>query len=1048
MNTKVLFAFILALLPACSLRAQTQDEVALLNKMNQASALAKEKKYVEAGDAYVELRRMTAGWKTETDKQMYIMSSIQASANYYKSSDSCKVGYEIAKSLLKENLSDKERTLAENYYSLNGTLYAMKCTRTEVKQYAKGRAIAEEVMPYSSSKVKTMLLRTIARSWNLEASDYLFSENFDKAYSCYENAYRGYDTIDDVENAVKNIKMMADCRYWQYKYQESLNLYKKAYSKAEAASLTTQQIEILKDVKRIYKDLDDREKIAEIVAETSRLLKANEQLDVTTYTLLGDDAVGLGDYYIAETYYLKAIEFAKQDEKARKDASIPVLYGKLRDAMRAAKEYVKAIAYENLRIETAKERVSTLGSLGEYYFLADIYADMGDKENALIYIEKYLNSVEGKSAEELAEAYLMSGLIKGNLKEYDAAIADINTAVQNYGKDSPSRMRAIALRSGLQGQCKLYEESKQGYEQYYQWVKSVYGDESTETCNALYYLANIEALNGNIEKGEQFYIESTNKFLQLIKNNMRSVSSSERESYWQSISESLWQMSAFGIKEEATNSVFTETSYNALLFSKSLLLASEQSMYEVLQKKGSAEDLSDYAALAALQAQINALGRDYAANKEQIGALHAKKLRIDRKLTEKCKAYGDYTSFLDIKYDDIKNALGEGDVVLDFTDYVRDNGEHVYAAYIIRKGDEHPLLRKVFNEEQVDSLLQEQAKFRLYSEDLSAKAIDIFWKPLQEYVSEGSTVYLVPSGIVHQVAIESIPLSGETLLGDKYDFIRLSSAREILRKTNEINISDKTDATLFGGVLYEVSNEEMEAESSKYSISPLLATRGANRDIANREPFSYLPNSKEEVDEVAGILKEKNVNVTTLTGSEGTEESFLSMNGNAPEFLLISTHGFYYTKEKAAQVDYLSGYSDAMSLSGLIMAGANRAWRGDPLPDGVQSGILTASKISRLDLEGNEIVVLSACQTAQGETTAEGVYGLQRAFKKAGVNTIMMTLWSVSDESTKEFVTAFFERLASNGWHKREAFEYAKRTIRNKYSEPYYWAHFVMLDGI
>ena len=1038
----------IAMLPFCGMCAQTEDYVALLNRMNEAKSLADAKQYVAAGDAYRAVSMMVKDCRTETDRQTYVMSSIKASSNYYMSNDSCEVGYEIAKSLLQNRLTDDERQLAERYYSLNGTLLSMKCIKKDRKQYEKGRAIAEEVLPYATPKVKTKLLKNKATAWYLEAYDYFFAGEYDKSYSCFENAGKEYDNIGEADDYVNCLKQMALCRYWQYKYQEALGLYEQAYTYSEQHGLTAQQIEILTEKKKIYKDLDDREKIAEIVAETSRLLKANEQLDVTTYTLLGDDAASLADHYIAETYYLKAIEFAKQDEKARKDASIPVLYGKLRDAMRAAKEYVKAIAYENLRIETAKERVSTLGSLGEYYFLADIYADMGDKENALIYIEKYLNSVEGKSAEELAEAYLMSGLIKGNLKEYDAAIADINTAVQNYGKDSPSRMRAIALRSGLQGQCKLYEESKQGYEQYYQWVKSVYGDESTETCNALYYLANIEALNGNIEKGEQFYIESTNKFLQLIKNNMRSVSSSERESYWQSISESLWQMSAFGIKEEATNSVFTETSYNALLFSKSLLLASEQSMYEVLQKKGSAEDLSDYAALAALQAQINALGRDYAANKEQIGALHAEKLRIDRKLTEKCKAYGDYTSFLDIKYDDIKNALGEGDVVLDFTDYVRDNGEHVYAAYIIRRGDEHPLLRKVFNEEQVDSLLQEQAKFRLYSEDLSAKAIDIFWEPLQEYVSEGSTVYLVPSGIVHQVAIESLPLSDETLLGDKYDFIRLSSAREILRKTNEINISDKTDATLFGGILYEVSNEEMEAESSKYSISPLLATRGANRDIVNREPFSYLPNSKAEVDEVAAILKEKNVNVTTLTGSEGTEESFLSMNGNAPELLLISTHGFYYTKEKAAQVDYFSGYSDAMSLSGLIMAGANRAWRGEPLPDGVQSGILTASKISRLDLEGNEIVVLSACQTAQGETTAEGVYGLQRAFKKAGVNTIMMTLWSVNDESTKEFVTSFFERLASNGWRKHEAFEYAKRTIRKKYREPYYWAPFVMLDGI
>ena len=1034
------------MLPLCGTWAQTGNEVVVLNKMKEAKAYEDAKLYVEAGDAYRAVSRLVKDCATETDRQVYVMSLIEASSNYYMSKDSCEVGYEIAKSLLQNKLTDDERQLAERYYSLNGTLLSMKCIKKDRKQYEKGRAIAEEVLPYATPKMKTKLLKNKATAWCLEAYDYFFAGEYDKSYSCFENASKEYDSIGEAEDYIKCLKQMALCRYWQYKHQEALHLCEQAYTYSEQHGLTAQQIEILTEEKKIYKDLDDREKIAEIVAETSRLLKANGQLDVTTYTLLGDDAASLGDYYIAETYYLKAIEYAEQDEKARKDASIPVLYDKLRKVMRSAKEYDRAVEYENLRIETAKERLSIEKIPGEYYWLAGIYAEMGDKENVLIYVDKYLKSVEDGSAEELAEAYLMSGLIKGNLKEYDAAIADINTAIQNYDKDSPVRMRAIALRSGLQGQCDLYEESKQGYEQYYQWVKSVYGDESTEACNALCYLANIEALNGDIEKGEQYYIESTNKFLQLIKNNMRSVSSSERESYWQSMSKNLWQMTAFGIKEEATNSVFTEASYNALLFSKSLLLASEQSMYEVLRKKGSAEDLSDYATLAAIQAQINALGRDYAANKEQIGALHTEKLRIDRKLTEKCKAYGDYTSFLDIKYDDIKNALEDNDVVLDFTDYVRNNGEHVYAAYIIRKTDDHPLLQKVFDEQQIDSLLAGGSKAKLYSTELSYKAIDILWKPLQEYVSEGATVYYVPSGIIHQIAIESLPASNDGLLGDKYDFVRLSSAREILNTSDGIQSIAETDATLLGGLLYDVDSEVMAAESKKHEVSPLLATRGGNRDVNSPSAFSYLPNSKEEVTAVAGILKDKNIDVTLLTGKEGTEEAFLAMNGDAPTLLLISTHGFYYTMDRAATVSYLDGYKDAMSLSGLILAGANKAWCGEPLPEGVQSGILTASKISRMDLEGNEIAVLSACQTGQGETTSEGVYGLQRAFKKAGVKTILMTLWSVNDLSTKEFVTTFFQRLANNGWHKHEAFEYAKRTIREKYKNPYHWAPFIMLD--
>ena len=172
------------------------------------------------------------------------------------------------------------------------------------------------------------------------------------------------------------------------------------------------------------------------------------------------------------------------------------------------------------------------------------------------------------------------------------------------------------------------------------------------------------------------------------------------------------------------------------------------------------------------------------------------------------------------------------------------------------------------------------------------------------------------------------------------------------------------------------------------------------------------------------------------------------MSGKAPEMLHVATHGFYYTPDEAQEIDYLRGYKDAMSLSGLVMSGGNAAWRGRELPDGVLSGILTASNIARLDLSNTELVVLSACESGKGKATAEGLYGLQRAFKKAGVKTIVMSLWNVSDRVGTEFMNMFYENLFDEDNHqdKRRAFDKAKMTIRRKYPDPYYWACFVMMD--
>ena len=99
-----------------------------------------------------------------------------------------------------------------------------------------------------------------------------------------------------------------------------------------------------------------------------------------------------------------------------------------------------------------------------------------------------------------------------------------------------------------------------------------------------------------------------------------------------------------------------------------------------------------------------------------------------------------------------------------------------------------------------------------------------------------------------------------------------------------------------------------------------------------------------------------------------------------------------------------------------------------------------------MDFSGLDLVVLSACQTGLGEVTGEGVFGLQRGFKKAGAQTIVMSLWKVADEPTQLLMVEFFKNLTA-GQSKRAAFLAAQQTVRAKYPNPLYWAAFVMVDG-
>lgn len=274
---------------------------------------------------------------------------------------------------------------------------------------------------------------------------------------------------------------------------------------------------------------------------------------------------------------------------------------------------------------------------------------------------------------------------------------------------------------------------------------------------------------------------------------------------------------------------------------------------------------------------------------------------------------------------------------------------------------------------------------------------------------EGQTVYYVPSQLLFNIALELIPLADGTLLGDHYRFIRLSSARELVRMRKADKVAAERTAVLYGGLQYDVASTTMQGEAEKSGQSPFPLDE--EDVVCGGGTFAYLPGSEEAIRKVERILGEHHWEVCTYTGAEGTEESFLAMNAHSPRILQLYTHGFYYTPDRASGIDYLKGFTDAMQLSGIVLSGGNAAWTGKELPDGVRGGILTAGTIAGMDLSGTDLAVLSACQTGLGKATPEGLYGLQRAFKKAGVCTVVMSLWEISNNVSQEFMTIFYERL-------------------------------------
>ncbi|MCZ2298525.1 MAG: CHAT domain-containing protein, partial [Chitinophagales bacterium] len=182
------------------------------------------------------------------------------------------------------------------------------------------------------------------------------------------------------------------------------------------------------------------------------------------------------------------------------------------------------------------------------------------------------------------------------------------------------------------------------------------------------------------------------------------------------------------------------------------------------------------------------------------------------------------------------------------------------------------------------------------------------------------------------------------------------------------------------------------------------------------------------------------------------EENFKDLNNKSISVIHLATHGFFLprinnTNNSNAEQPTTSynTATDPMLRSGIILSGANYAWNGGFVPNYKEDGIVTAYEISQLDLSNTNLVVLSACETALGDIQGnEGVYGLQRAFKLAGVKNIILSLWQVPDKETAELMTIFYNNYLS-GKSINESFNLAQQSLRKKYS-PYYWAAFILIE--
>jgi len=301
--------------------------------------------------------------------------------------------------------------------------------------------------------------------------------------------------------------------------------------------------------------------------------------------------------------------------------------------------------------------------------------------------------------------------------------------------------------------------------------------------------------------------------------------------------------------------------------------------------------------------------------------------------------------------------------------------------------------------------------------------------PLGEHLGSANTVIFSPDAQLHFLPLGLIPDGQGRTFNDLYEVRYVSSGRDLVMSVPPRSEA-KRSALLLGNPTYR-DNAPLaalaEAEEAEARIHGLLADNlraGMGLDSGSIQ-FRPLPGTAREAALLSDLLKSADYEVASLSGRDATEESLMKQIGGHG-IVHLATHGFFLSEIKVgneeAELRRSGDLGDApvqnpMFRSGLALAGAQSTfnlWKSGQVPPPSRDGVLLAAEITGIDLRGTDLVVLSACETAAGESLdGEGVIGLRRALNAAGAPNLIMTLWAVSDTATVELMEVFYRKYLS-----------------------------------
>ena len=863
-------------------------------------------------------------------------------------------------------------------------------------------------------------------------------------------------------------------------YQESINIRKKTLGESHPDYANS-----LNGLAALYKSMGQYEKAEPLyllAKEIRQKVLGERHPDyATSLDNLAALYGSMGQYDKAESFYMLTIDLRKKvlgenhPDYGNSINNLAVLYASMGQYEKAEPLYLMAISIWKKVLGVNHPSYAT--SLNN---LAKLYESMGEYEKAEpLYIQArdIRKKVLGESHPDYATSLNNLAVLYTSMGKYEKAeslhLMTKDLIKKILGEEHPDYATSLNNLAVLYTNMGQYKKAEPLYITARDIDKKILGESHPDYANSLNNLAVMYGSMGQYDKAESYMMMKNQIKIINLKKVFTSLSEKEKEKYLgHNIDLDNLNNSLLFQYPKASSSFYTAC-YNLQLLLKSLLLSDTKNWIEVIRKT---TDLAIKQLFEKWQSNKTVLSKQYslakAAQRKDLKKLEDDTETLEKELNRKSSAFKKEMESFTVNTVDVWKNLLENEASVEFVRFYFYNkgwtDSVMYAAYVLKKNDSIPMFIPLCEERQLQQLFDSAGATATTMVNnfyrgldlgksgtdkfLGAKLYKLIWEPLEPYLKGIKKVSYSPAGKLFSIAFQALPVDSNSVLMDKYELQQYISTKQVALRNSEDQKQRPTNITLFGDAIFSMDSAQLTRQRTNQltnGVSTFLykpSTRGSNASL-----WPNLPGTAEEVKKIKQLFDTNKINTKEFVQTAASEGNLKALSGHSSQILHIATHGFFLPdpnqkrKETFGNENVYKLANDPLLRSGLILSGGNYAWSGKTPITGVEDGVVTAYEISQLNLSNTQLVVLSACETALGDVKgSEGVFGLQRAFKMAGVKKMILSLWQVPDKETAELMTSFYSYWVK-GKSINDAFKQAQADMRKKYL-PYFWAAFVLVE--